>query len=151
MSDFYPRSGMPTPPSPRGVTWAPPERYQAATPRGKQLRPLGAAAVLLLSLFGMVLTGLLFLLLFTGCSVVRIANKTPAGQETTFTAYVPGWPWQDSAQVLAKMNLSAKTNAFTASLRDLSESETTSTNAAALVNGIVNAAVSAAVKATVKP
>lgn len=64
-----------------------------------------------------------------------------------FTSVTPAWPWQDSSRVLDRMNLSAKTNSFTASLRGLAETENTSTNAAAIVQSVVSAAVSAAIGA----
>lgn len=78
-----------------------------------------------------------------GCTYVRVYdNQRQAG----FSSMMPAWPWQDSTRILDKMNVSAKTNSFTASVRGLADTETTSTNAVAGVAEIVSAAVRAAVK-----
>ncbi len=85
---------------------------------------------------------------FTGCSTVRITDKD-AG--VTFTAIMPAWPWQNSQRVLERMNLSARTNGtFTASIRGLTESETTSTNFPSIIEAIVAGAVKGAVGAIPK-
>lgn len=101
-------------------------------------------------------TGSTFLLLLlasllsvgsVGCAYVKMYdNDRKAG----FVSVVPAWPWQDSMRSLDRMNVSAKTNGFTASLRGLQDSETTSTNAVDLVGKVTEAAVSAAIR-SVKP
>jgi hypothetical protein len=82
------------------------------------------------------------LLSVTGCAYVSVYDDQ---KQAGFKSVVPAWPWQDSTRVLDKMNVSSKTNAFTASVRGLSDSETTSTNTVDLVSKTVSAAVSAAV------
>lgn len=81
--------------------------------------------------------------LVCGCSNIRVYDET---RQAGFTATIPAWPWQDSTRVIERMNLSSKTNAFTASMRGLNETETTSTNATSIVTDIVGAAVRAAIK-----
>ena len=83
---------------------------------------------------------LAFLSLFLcGCNTVSIHH-----QDVTFSARVVAWPWQDSQRTIDRLNLAAKGTNFTASLRGLTESETTSTNFNALVQSVVGAAVRAA-------
>jgi hypothetical protein len=94
---------------------------------------------------------LVFAFLLAGCSVLRIKNVQPNGAETTVTAYVPAWPWQDSGKNIERLTVSARTNSFNSSLKGLEDTETTSTNAANLLERTVSAAVGAAVKAAIPP
>lgn len=82
-------------------------------------------------------------LLLSGCSTVKVYDDNRA---VGFTATIPSWPWQDSTRVIDRMNLSARTNGFTASMRGLNEEQSTSTHATQLVTDIVAAVVRAAVK-----
>ncbi len=77
-------------------------------------------------------------LLCAGCEVVRV-------NERGITAYAPAWPWQDSMRAIERVNLSNRTNNFTAAMRGMSDSETISTNAVDLVERVVGAAVKAAI------
>lgn len=83
-----------------------------------------------------------------GCSMMRISNAAPNGSTTTVTAYVPAWPWQDSSKTIEKLTVSARakqdTNYFSASLKGLDETETTSTNAGSLIESVIGAAIRAA-------
>lgn len=80
----------------------------------------------------------------TGCSYVRVYDKE---RRAGFSASMPAWPWQDSTRVIDRVNVSAKTNSFTASVRGLDESESTSTNAAAMIEAVSKGAIEGAVKA----
>ncbi len=93
----------------------------------------------LLLLFAFFLVGVLM----TGCAYVKVYDKE---RQSGFSSVMPAWPWQDSTAVIERMQISSKSNSFTASVRGLSEGENTSTNMVSLVNGAVGAAVSAAVK-----
>lgn len=91
----------------------------------------------------------LILLLTSSCAYIRLTNKETG---TGFSAVLPAYPWQDATAAFSRMNISVKTNgAFTASIRDLSQSETTSTNAAAMIEAVSRGAVEGAVKALGKP
>ncbi len=90
------------------------------------------------------LASLLLLLLADGCAYVRVYDKE---RQAGFSSMMPAWPWQDSTRVIDRMNLSAKTNGFTASIRGMTEQEVTSTNAVNFVESVVSSAVSAAIKA----
>lgn len=84
-----------------------------------------------------------------GCAAINVSNVD--GPKTTRTSiYVPAWPWQNSQQIVERFSLSAKTNAFTLSLKS-SQTETSDTNFWPGVNGVVGAAVGAAVKAAKTP
>lgn len=86
-------------------------------------------------------------LAFTGCmSTVRIEDEN---RGVRFVASVPAWPWQNSMRLLDKMNLSARGTNFTASLRGLTETETTDTNTVRMIESIVGAAVGSAIRAAV--
>lgn len=83
-----------------------------------------------------------------GCSAVRAYDK---GRQAGFSAIMPAWPWQDSARVIERMNVSSKTNGFTASIRGLNDTEVTSTNAAALIESVSKGAIEGAISALKKP
>jgi len=87
---------------------------------------------------------LLAVLLLIGCARVRVYDDS---KQAGFVATTPAWPWQDSTRVLDKLNLSSKTNSFTASVRGLSESESTSTNTTEFISAVVGAAVRAGISA----
>ena len=87
---------------------------------------------------------LLLVLILPGCSFVSAYDKE---RGTGFRAVMPAWPWQDSARVVDRINVSSKTNSFTASIHGLNDTETTSTNAVNLLESAVGAAVGAAVRA----
>lgn len=89
----------------------------------------------------------LLLVAFCGCSYVRVYDKE---RRAGFSAAMPAWPWQDSSKVIDRVNVSAKTNSFTASVRGLNESEVTSTNSVNLVEAVTKGAIEGALKA-VKP
>jgi len=87
--------------------------------------------------------------LVSGCAYVRIHNRETG---TGFSAVVPAYPWQDATASFSRMNISVKTNgSFTASIRDLSQEEITSTNATALIEAVSKGAIEGAVKALTKP
>lgn len=89
----------------------------------------------------MILLSLLPLVL-SGCAVVKIYDES---RQAGFKAVTPAWPWQDSTRILDKMNVSSRSNTFTASLRGLSESETTSTNVTAVAGEILGTAIRTAI------
>jgi len=68
-----------------------------------------------------------------------------------FRAYMPVYPWQDSTRLIERMSVSTGTNRFTASVRGLSETDVTSTNAVHLIEAVTKGAMEGAVKALVKP
>ena len=123
-------------PFPNSTLRTPPSAFYSALLLPPQLRP-GFIAALCLLLAGVAL------LLFTGCAYVRVYDEQ---RHAGFSSMMPSWPWQDSTRVLDRMNVSSKTNSFTASVRGLNDSETTSTNTVSAVAEIVSAAVRAAVK-----
>lgn len=91
----------------------------------------------------------------SGCAVVSIHE--PTSGKIAFRSWSPAWPWQDSTKVLQKAMVTQRDNSntnkypnFMGSLAGFNESETTSTNAVALIEGVVSSAVSAAIK-SVKP
>lgn len=77
------------------------------------------------------------------CSVIRLSNEQT---QSRFSAIVPAWPWQDSATIISKMQMVAKTNTFEGSLSDLTQQQKTSTNTIDLIQAIVSSAVKAATK-----
>lgn len=122
-----------------GVVWGVIQRKKTpALPVKISGQPSAKTAVLMLAMLG---SAGAFL---AGCSFVKIQDQT---RQVAFSAVMPAWPWQDSGRVLERMNLSSKTNAFTASIRGLQDNETTSTNAVDLVSQVVSSAVGAAVSA----
>ncbi len=80
------------------------------------------------------------LTLAPGCSYVTVKREG-------FSAVMPAWPWQDSTRALERLNISSKTNSFTASVRGLNDSENTSTNTADLFKKGIEGAVQGAVSA----
>lgn len=88
----------------------------------------------------------LFLLLLAGCSSVHIESVAANGTRTIATATVPAWPWQDSAQVVQRLNASAATNRSTISMRDVTQSEITNTNTLNFFKEAIAAVVEAAIK-----
>jgi hypothetical protein len=84
------------------------------------------------------------LFLLGGCTSVKVYDDQ---RQAGFRAVMPAYPWQDSTAVLERLNISARSNTFTVSVRGFSESENTSTNAVNLVTGVVGAAVGAAIQA----
>lgn len=78
--------------------------------------------------------------LTSGCAHVSVTRDG-------FSAITPAWPWQDSTRVIDRLNVSTKTNAFTASVRGLNESEQTSSNAVLIIQAVTEAAIRAAAKA----
>lgn len=83
-------------------------------------------------------------LLLPGCAFVRISD--PQTGKQIVNAAVPAWPWQDSARTIAGIKVTSKTNYTLATLTGLDETQTTSTNATALISDVVGAAVGAAIK-----
>jgi len=81
----------------------------------------------------------------TGCSFVRVSD--PQTGHIVINAAVPAWPWQDSTRTIQGLTATSKTNNFAAKVSGLEESQTTSTNAVALIQAVVSAAVGAAIKA----
>jgi hypothetical protein len=79
------------------------------------------------------------------CAFVRVYDKeTGSG----FSSVVPAWPWQDSSTIVGRMNLSVRTNgAFTASIRELNQDETTNTNMVNLIQAVAEGAVIGTMKA----
>ncbi len=77
-----------------------------------------------------------------GCAYVKAYDDQ---RQAGFKTVMPAWPWQDTTAVLDRMNVSSKSNSFTASVRGLSESDTISTNVADIAGKITGAAVSAIV------
>lgn len=90
-------------------------------------------------------------LALSGCAVVSISNDNQQAQfKTTAKISAPAWPWQDTASTLSRLNVSAGTNRFTGSLKDVSQETSTSTNAVNLIQAVVEAAVKAAVGVAAK-
>lgn len=85
------------------------------------------------------------LVTLSGCAVISIHD--PSTNKVAFRVWAPAWPWQDSTDAIKKLNISSRTNHFTASLANLDATQTTSSNAVALIESAVGAAVTAAVKA----
>jgi hypothetical protein len=83
---------------------------------------------------------------FSGCAYVRVYDKE---KQVGFSSMMPAWPWQDSTAVIDRVQFSAKTNTFTASVRGLNETEVTNTNSAALVQAVTQGAIEGALKALV--
>lgn len=83
-----------------------------------------------------------------GCSVVKVYDKE---RKAGFTALVPAYPWQDSYRVIERMNVSSRSNGFTASIRGLNDTEVTSTNAAALIESVSKGAIEGALNALKHP
>lgn len=81
-------------------------------------------------------------LVLASCSSVTIEDQT---RQVRFSAVMPAWPWQDSLRAVERVNLSARTNTTTFSIRGLTEQETGATNLPTLLEAVVTAAVRAAV------
>lgn len=86
------------------------------------------------------------LCLLAGCSSVRVESTGPNGTHTVAKALVPAWPWQDSAQVVQRLNASAATNRSTISLRDVNQSEIANTNTLNFFKEAIAAVVETAIK-----
>jgi hypothetical protein len=89
----------------------------------------------------------LALLCLAGAGCMSTVTIEDAQRGVTFRASVPAWPWQDSMRAIDRLTLSTKGTNFNASLRGLSESETTSTN----ITDLFERGISAAVRAAVHP
>lgn len=92
---------------------------------------------------------LALVLLCSGCAYVRVYDHN---SHSGFSSMMPAYPWQDSTQIINRMNLSVKTNgAFTASIRDLNAAEVTSSNSVHLIEAASRGAIEGAIKALGKP
>jgi hypothetical protein len=91
------------------------------------------------------LLSLLFPLFLCGCAAINVTN-VDGPKKTDTRIYVPVYPWQNSQQIVERFSLSAKTNAFTLSLRS-SQTEMGDTNFWTGLNGIVGTAVRESIKA----
>ncbi len=84
----------------------------------------------------------LFASLLIGCSTLRIDDPQT---RVSFVARVPAWPWQDSLRALERLNISARSNSITISLRGLNESQAIGSNTVELVERTAGAIVRAAI------
>lgn len=88
------------------------------------------------------LIALCLLMVAGGCTVSRFRTEN-----ASVASYTVAWPWMDTTKALEKAKLDYATNKQGIALSGYTESEATSTNAAALLERTIGAAVGAAVKA----
>lgn len=110
----------------------------------KNTRNLTAA----LSAFGIGILALVALILLNGCVYTTVSD--PETGKIVVRNVSPGWPWSDNAKTIAKLTVTAKTNAFSTSLNGFQENQTTTTNTTALFQAVVQGAVQGAA-AALKP